>query len=97
MEESASHSATTALKVATEVALALEHRARDGVLFGDGGVERDRGNDGDGLSFEVDEDLEELLVDGEGRRWTACCLFVCADLARSMLESSLRWMRRGLQ
>ena len=36
---------------------------------------RDRGNDGDGLSFEVDEDLEELLVDGEGRRWTACCLF----------------------
>ena len=50
----------------------MEHRARDGVLFDDGGVERDRGNDGDGLSFEVDEDLEELLVDGEGRRWSAC-------------------------
>ena len=73
----------------------MEHRARDGVLFDDGGVERDRGNDGDGLSFEVDENLEELLVDGEGRRWTACCLFVRADLACGRCFIRLGWMRRG--
>ena len=42
MEEqnSASRSLTTALMVATEVALGSEHRALDGVLFDDGGVEK---------------------------------------------------------
>ena len=56
--DSASRSATTALTVATEVALASEHRARNGrVGFGASCSQR---NDGDGLLFGVDKDLEEL-------------------------------------